>query len=61
MGLWPEGCFKDRRVHVVGGRSGIGSGIARGFLSEGAQLIVTSATAAETEAVLPVNGGYLVA
>lgn len=35
---------------VVGGTSGIGAGIARGFLSEGAQLIVTGATAAEGEA-----------
>lgn len=35
---------------VVGGTSGIGAGIARGFLSEGAQLIVTGATAAEAEA-----------
>jgi NAD(P)-dependent dehydrogenase (short-subunit alcohol dehydrogenase family) len=50
MGIWPEGCFKDRRVLVVGGTSGIGAGIARGFLSEGAQLIVTGATAAEGEA-----------
>ncbi|HEY1864767.1 MAG TPA: SDR family oxidoreductase [Roseiarcus sp.] len=50
MALWPEGCFKDRRVLVVGGTSGIGAGIARGFLSEGAQLIVTGATAAEAEA-----------
>jgi NAD(P)-dependent dehydrogenase (short-subunit alcohol dehydrogenase family) len=49
MGLWPEGCFKDRRVLVVGGTSGIGEGIARGFLTEGAQLIVTGATAAEAE------------
>ena len=50
MGLWPEGCFKNRRVLVVGGTSGIGAGIAQGFLSEGAQLIVTGATAAEAEA-----------
>lgn len=50
MGLWPEGCFKDRRVFVVGGTSGIGAGIARGFASEGAQVLVTGATAAEAEA-----------
>lgn len=34
---------------VVGGTSGIGAGVARGFLKEGAQLIVTGATAAEAE------------
>jgi NAD(P)-dependent dehydrogenase (short-subunit alcohol dehydrogenase family) len=49
MGLWPEGCFQDRRVLVVGGTSGIGAGVARGFLKEGAQLIVTGASAAEAE------------
>jgi NAD(P)-dependent dehydrogenase (short-subunit alcohol dehydrogenase family) len=37
-------------VLVVGGTSGIGAGIARGFLSEAAQAIVTGATAAEAEA-----------
>jgi NAD(P)-dependent dehydrogenase (short-subunit alcohol dehydrogenase family) len=50
MGLWPQGCFKERRVLVVGGTSGIGAGIARGFASEAAQVIVTGATAAEAEA-----------
>jgi NAD(P)-dependent dehydrogenase (short-subunit alcohol dehydrogenase family) len=50
MGLWPEDCFKDRRVLVVGGTSGIGAGIAQGFLSERAHVVVTGATAAEAEA-----------
>lgn len=50
VGLWPEGCFKGRRVLVVGGTSGIGAGIARGFMTEGAHVIVTGATAREAEA-----------
>lgn len=45
-----EQAFQDRQVLVVGGTSGIGSGIAAAFLSRGAQVCVTGATAAEVDA-----------
>lgn len=41
------GLFSGRRVLVVGGTSGIGAGIARGFVAHGATVQVTGATAAE--------------
>lgn len=52
MGIWPENCFRDAQVLVVGGTSGIGLAIAEAFLSEGSQVTVTGATAAEASAVL---------
>jgi NAD(P)-dependent dehydrogenase (short-subunit alcohol dehydrogenase family) len=39
-----------RRVIVVGGTSGIGRGIADRFASDGAQVLATGASTAETEA-----------
>jgi NAD(P)-dependent dehydrogenase (short-subunit alcohol dehydrogenase family) len=42
--------FGGRRVLVVGGTSGIGAGIAAGFLRGGAQVTVAGATAADVEA-----------
>jgi NAD(P)-dependent dehydrogenase (short-subunit alcohol dehydrogenase family) len=57
MGIWPEGYFQNQRVLVVGGTSGIGAGVARGFLTEGAHLIVTGATAAEANAAQAALGG----
>ena len=42
-----DDAFAGRRVLVVGGTSGIGAGIARGFAAHGAQVQVTGATAAE--------------
>jgi NAD(P)-dependent dehydrogenase (short-subunit alcohol dehydrogenase family) len=42
--------FADRRVLVVGGSSGIGAGIARGFAAHGAAVHVTGATTAEVAA-----------
>jgi NAD(P)-dependent dehydrogenase (short-subunit alcohol dehydrogenase family) len=44
------GLFAGRRVLVVGGTSGIGAGIGRGFAALGAEVLVTGATAAEAEA-----------
>lgn len=48
MAMWPIDCFRGAQVLVVGGTSGIGLGIAEAFLSEGAEVTVTGATAAET-------------
>ncbi len=56
MGYWPNGCFAGRQVLVTGGTSGIGAGIARAFLAEGAEVTVTGISAAETaraEAEMP--------
>lgn len=50
MGIWPTDCFRGAQVLVVGGTSGIGLGIAEAFLSEGAEVCVTGATADEAEA-----------
>jgi NAD(P)-dependent dehydrogenase (short-subunit alcohol dehydrogenase family) len=44
------GLFAGRRVLVVGGTSGIGSGIASGFAALGGEVVVTGATAAEAAA-----------
>lgn len=41
MGFWPNDCFRDASVLVVGGTSGIGAGIAAAFVSEGAHVTVT--------------------
>jgi NAD(P)-dependent dehydrogenase (short-subunit alcohol dehydrogenase family) len=49
MGLWTEGWFTGQRVLVVGGTSGIGAGIARGFMTERAHVVVTGATEKEAE------------
>ena len=45
-----ENFFKDRRVLVVGGSSGIGAGIAAAFARRGAEVMATGATAAEVDA-----------
>jgi NAD(P)-dependent dehydrogenase (short-subunit alcohol dehydrogenase family) len=42
--------FAGRQVLVVGGTSGIGAGIAAGFLQHGAKVHVTGATVADVEA-----------
>lgn len=49
MGFWPIDCFADQHVLVSGGTSGIGAGIARAYLQEGARVTVTGVTAAEVE------------
>jgi len=50
MSIWPTDAFRDARVLITGGTSGIGAGIARAYLAEGARVTVTGATAAEAEA-----------
>ena len=42
--------FRGRQVLIVGGTSGIGAGIARAFLQQGARVKVTGATAADVDA-----------
>lgn len=44
---WARDWFAGRRVLVVGGSSGIGAGIARGFLEAGAEVLVTGVSAEE--------------
>lgn len=41
MSIWPNGCFAGRHVLVTGGTSGIGAGVARAFLAEGAIVTAT--------------------
>lgn len=50
MSVWPVECFKGARVLVTGATSGIGEGIARAFVSAGAEVVVTGATQAEVSA-----------
>lgn len=45
-----EDFFKDRRVLVVGGSSGIGAGIGAAFAHRGARVTVTGATSTEVDA-----------
>ena len=49
MGFWPTGCFAGQTVFITGGTSGIGAGIAQGFLAEGAKVTVTGVTRAEAD------------
>ncbi len=46
---WARDWFVGRRVLVVGGSSGIGAGIARGFLEAGAEVLVTGVSADEVK------------
>jgi len=50
MSIWPDGAFQGARVLVTGGTSGIGAGIAKAYLAEGARVTVTGVTAAEADA-----------
>src|SRR4051812_24126011 len=49
MSFWPNGCFEGRSVLIVGGTSGIGAAVAKGFLEEGALITVTGVSEAEVE------------
>lgn len=48
MSVWPTDCFRGRSVLVSGGTSGIGAAVAQAFQSEGARVLITGATEAET-------------
>ncbi|MDP2808704.1 MAG: hypothetical protein Q8O34_00985 [Rhodocyclaceae bacterium] len=48
----PEDFFRERRVLVIGGSSGIGPGIGAAFARRGTQVTVTGATATEVAAAL---------
>lgn len=48
--------FRDRRVLVIGGSSGIGAGIGEAFALRGAQVTVTAATEAEVGAARRAEG-----
>lgn len=50
MSFWPTNCFEGQQVLITGGTSGIGAGIAKGFLQEGARVTVTGVTEAEASA-----------
>ena len=50
MSIWPDGAFRNARVLITGGTSGIGAGIAKAYLTEGARVCVTGVTAAEADA-----------
>jgi NAD(P)-dependent dehydrogenase (short-subunit alcohol dehydrogenase family) len=48
---WPTEWFRDARVLVIGGTSGIGRAIAEGFLANGADVTVTGASLADVRYV----------
>lgn len=50
MSIWPTDCFAGKHVLVTGGTSGIGLGIARAFLADGAIVTATGATLDEARA-----------
>lgn len=49
-GAWARSFFAGARVLVTGGTSGIGAGIARGFLEAGAEVTATGVAAGEVAA-----------
>jgi NAD(P)-dependent dehydrogenase (short-subunit alcohol dehydrogenase family) len=49
-GAWASVWYAGRRVLVTGGTSGIGAGLAQGFIEAGAEVIVTGVTDAEVAA-----------
>ena len=50
MSFWPTDCFAGKHVLVTGGTSGIGLGIARAFLADGAIVTATGVTLEEARA-----------
>ncbi|MEQ8955145.1 MAG: SDR family NAD(P)-dependent oxidoreductase [Porticoccaceae bacterium] len=46
---WAREWFADHRVLVIGGSSGIGAAIARGFMAAGAKVFLTGVSAEEVE------------
>lgn len=50
VGLWPQQGFAGQTVLVVGGCTGIGAGIARAFLADGAQVGVTGVADSDLDA-----------
>jgi NAD(P)-dependent dehydrogenase (short-subunit alcohol dehydrogenase family) len=50
QGTFDDTLFSGRQVLVVGGTSGIGAGIAAGFLRHGARVLVTGATPEDAQA-----------
>jgi NAD(P)-dependent dehydrogenase (short-subunit alcohol dehydrogenase family) len=50
QGTFDDTLFSGRQVLVVGGTSGIGAGIAAGFLRHGARVLVTGATPDDVQA-----------
>jgi NAD(P)-dependent dehydrogenase (short-subunit alcohol dehydrogenase family) len=50
MGFWPNNCFRNASVLVVGGTSGIGAAIAEAFISEDADVVVTGVGDADVAA-----------
>ena len=56
LAAFAPGAFAGRDILVVGGTSGIGAAVARGFAALGGRVTATGATAAEVEAAVPVDG-----
>ena len=56
-GQWAAQWYSGKRVLITGGTSGIGAGIARGFLEAGAEIVATGVTQAEVDRAGETLGG----